>query len=207
MMLNLILDIYFALNTSLKPFNRMGQVLSAETVISQQDLDLASYMSLSLTPAETEDRDKIALAKQIDLKQKSNLVEQNKNSVQAVKAEINSKENRIKEVKVSEEKTQPKSVLSLNQLDPLFTKYSQEYGVSKTVLIKIAACESGFNPNAQNGPYAGMFQFLSNTWISNRRAMGLDASPNLRYNAKESIKTAAFKISKDGTGAWPVCSR
>jgi hypothetical protein len=73
------------------------------------------------------------------------------------------------------------------------------------MMIGIAKCESGFRENAVNGPYAGIYQFVSGTWISNRRAMGLDENLELRYNAEESVKTAAFKMNRDGFGAWPVC--
>jgi soluble lytic murein transglycosylase-like protein len=87
----------------------------------------------------------------------------------------------------------------------LIEKYANRYGVDKDMMIGIAKCESGFRENAVNGPYAGMYQFVSSTWVSNRRAMGEDPDPNLRFNAEESIKTAAFKMGRDGYGAWPVC--
>jgi hypothetical protein len=35
--------------------------------------------------------------------------------------------------------------------------------------------------------------------------MGLDENLDLRYSAEESAKTAAYKMSRDGFGAWPVC--
>ncbi len=92
-------------------------------------------------------------------------------------------------------------------ISELIDRYGGQYGVDPNLLHKIAACESGHNPNAVNGPYAGMYQYLASTWSSNRRAMGEDPDPNLRFNAEEAIKTTAFKISRDGTGAWPVCGR
>jgi len=99
------------------------------------------------------------------------------------------------------------SVVSPAELAPLFSKYGEEYGVSEEVLKNIANCESHFNPNAVNGPYAGMYQFVDSTWVSQRNAMGLDSNPDLRFNAEEAIRTTAFKISRDGTGAWPVCGQ
>ncbi len=92
-------------------------------------------------------------------------------------------------------------------LEPLFDMYSQEYSVPKDVLKTIAHCESGSRPQAINGPYGGMYQFSRGTWVSNRKAMGLPHNPELRFQADESIKTAAFKISQDGVGAWPVCGK
>ena len=92
-----------------------------------------------------------------------------------------------------------------SELDALFEKYGAEYGVDPNVLRSIAYCESTNNPAAVNGPYAGLFQFVTSTWVANRNAMGLDPDPALRFDAEEAIRTAAYKISRDGTGAWPVC--
>lgn len=101
-------------------------------------------------------------------------------------------------LKISEVDTHPEVIGYIE-------KYASEYGVNKDMMIGIAKCESGFRSNAVNGPYAGIYQFVSGTWISNRRAMGLDESLDLRFDAKEASKTAAFKMSRDGFGAWPVC--
>ena len=104
----------------------------------------------------------------------------------------------------------PKAVaLEPSALDGLFDKYGQEYGVSASVLKHIAKCESGLRPEAlsSNGLYGGLFQFVASTWSSNRTAMGLDPDPSLRFNAEEAIRTAAFKISRGGIGAWPVCGK
>jgi hypothetical protein len=93
--------------------------------------------------------------------------------------------------------------------DPLFEKYAAEYGIKSSTLSIIAKCESGYNPQAlsSNQLYGGMFQFSSGTWQSNRVNMGLDVDPSLRFNAEEAIRTAAFKISRDGVGAWNACGR
>lgn len=90
-------------------------------------------------------------------------------------------------------------------LEAFFTKYASEYGVDKEDLKRIAKCEAGFNSQADTGLYAGMYQFHAQTWASTRNAMGLDPNPDLRKNAEESIKTAAFKIKNGGRGAWPNC--
>lgn len=92
-------------------------------------------------------------------------------------------------------------------IQSLIVRYAAEYGVESNMMIRIAKCESGFRADAVNGPYAGIYQFVTSTWVSNRNAMGLDPDPNLRFNAEESIRTAAFKMGRDGYGAWPTCSR
>jgi len=88
----------------------------------------------------------------------------------------------------------------------LVSKYAQEYGVDEHVLFTIGQCESGFNATSTNGPYGGIYQFHYLTWATIRNSMGLDPNPDLRFNPEESIRTAAFKIARNGTGAWPACS-
>lgn len=93
-------------------------------------------------------------------------------------------------------------------LEGMFTQYGAQYGVDKEILKKIAKCESGFNPTSNNsGMYLGMFQFAASTWSANRNRMGLDPNPDLRTNAEESIRTAAYMIGKAGTGPWPHCGK
>jgi len=122
------------------------------------------------------------------------------------------KQSEKSEVKLEDKKDivvyrQTKPPITPVELESLFDKYCGEYGLNKEMMKKIANCESHFNSQAVNGPYMGMYQFLASTWQSNRRAMGLDPDPNLRFNAEESIKTTAYKISRDGAGAWPVCGK
>ena len=120
-----------------------------------------------------------------------------------LKLKVEKKEEKIENVGIG--KTE--GTASRAELELLFNKYSDRYGVSKQLLKSIARCESSFNPQAVNGPYAGMYQFLTSTWIADRKAMGLNSDPRLRFNVEESIKTTAFKISRNGTDAWPVCGK
>lgn len=92
-------------------------------------------------------------------------------------------------------------------LDQMFTKYADEYHVDKGLLQKIAKCESNFNPRSANSLYAGLFQFSASTWGTVRSRMGLDRNVDLRLDAEEAIKTAAYFISKGGQNAWPNCSK
>ena len=103
--------------------------------------------------------------------------------------------------------TPPVAIITTNDLDTLFQRYAGEFSVDKELLKKIARCESGFNSNAGNGDYLGMFQFAASSWIAVRQQMGADTNPDLRKNAEEAIRTAAFKIAHGGSGAWPSCSK
>lgn len=104
----------------------------------------------------------------------------------------------------------PKSIsLAPEQIQALINKYAVQYGADAGVMTIIAKCESGFRADAvsPSGAFHGMYQFVPSTWQSNRKAMGLDDDLDLMYNAEEAIRTAAFKMGRDGYGAWPVCSQ
>ena len=89
----------------------------------------------------------------------------------------------------------PSSVLSYAEtnepsadVEILMAYYAKAYGVPLSLVRHVAARESGFNPNARNGPYWGMMQILPAT----ARTMGytgkpeglLDPDTNLRYGVK-----------------------
>jgi soluble lytic murein transglycosylase-like protein len=95
--------------------------------------------------------------------------------------------------------------LTSEVLEGYFEKYAHEYSVDRDQLRKIASCESGFNSQARNGDYSGMFQFATRSWQAKRAQMNLDSNPDLRFNAEESIRTAAYTISAGGISAWPSC--
>lgn len=98
-------------------------------------------------------------------------------------------------------------VWSPPDLEPIFARYAGQYGVDKNVLERLANCESHFDPDARNGNYLGLFQFSERTWMVNREQIGADPNPDLRVNAEESVKTAAYLITQQGTSPWPACLR
>lgn len=102
-----------------------------------------------------------------------------------------------------------KSVVGPIEVEAIIRKHAAAYGADAQIMIAIAKCESGFRAEAlsSSGAYGGLYQFVASTWQSNRRAMGLDDNPNLRFDAEEAIKTAAFKMGRDGYSAWPACSQ
>ena len=98
-------------------------------------------------------------------------------------------------------------VMAPANLEELFTKYSSEYSVDKELMKRIAYCESGLNPDTATNLYAGLYQFSESLWVSTRTLMGENSDPNLRFNAEESIRTAAFMISQNHLGIWPNCNK
>lgn len=91
------------------------------------------------------------------------------------------------------------------QVQGFIERFAAQYGVDQHVLRHIAVCESGLNPLAENGPYAGLFQFASLTWQNNRILLGEDTGLHLRFDAEEAAQTAAFILSTRGGGVWPNC--
>lgn len=101
----------------------------------------------------------------------------------------------------------PAAIFAPSGLEPLFIKYSDDYSIDNQLLKRIAKCESGFNPNASANGYAGLFQFSQALWTQTRNLLGLNSDQNLRFNAEESIRTAAFMVSQNHLGIWPNCNK
>lgn len=98
-------------------------------------------------------------------------------------------------------------IVTSSELETFFSKYSGEYSVDKELLKRIANCESGFNTNASSHGYAGLFQFSEGIWTSTRTLMGQNPDANLRSNAEEAIRTAAFMVSQNHLYIWPNCNK
>ena len=94
-----------------------------------------------------------------------------------------------------------------SELDDWFTKYASSHQIDRELLHKIAVCESYLNPLAQNGIYAGMYQYSPAAWKSTRFEMQVDTDPDLRFNPEEAIKTTAFHLEHHGATAWPHCGK
>ncbi len=99
----------------------------------------------------------------------------------------------------------PQPQFSPEEIHNFFVSFSNEYHLDVNILRHIAVCESGFNPQAQNLSYAGLFQFSQNTWTHYRNLQNLDPNPDLRLNAKEAIKTASYVLSINQAYIWPNC--
>ncbi|OGM10411.1 hypothetical protein A2Z67_02920 [Candidatus Woesebacteria bacterium RBG_13_36_22] len=99
----------------------------------------------------------------------------------------------------------PQPKFSQEQIHGFIERFAAQYSVDPNVLRHIATCESDFNAEAINGSYVGLFQFGSASWKSNRVIMGEDTDPDLRFNAEESVQTAAFIVSKGIKNIWPNC--
>lgn len=92
------------------------------------------------------------------------------------------------------------------QVSEFVERFAGQYAVDPNVLRALAVCESGFNPEATNGPYWGLFQFGPTTWQNIRVQMGENPDTNLRLDAEEASQTAAYAVSQGKRGIWPNCN-
>lgn len=99
----------------------------------------------------------------------------------------------------------PARVDTSEEIQGFMERFAGQYGVDANVLRKVAVCESGFNPLAVNGGYAGLYQFGPTAWRNNRALMGEDPDLGLRFDAAASVQTAAYVITIGRGSIWPNC--
>ena len=75
------------------------------------------------------------------------------------------------------------------------------YGADATQLLRVAKCESGFNPNAYNASGAsGLFQFMPATFAVNSVRAGFGGASI--WDPVASANTAAYMFAHNQSGQW-----
>lgn len=89
----------------------------------------------------------------------------------------------------------------------LIIHWAGVYGVDANWLLRVAKCESGFNPSSVNHGYyagggnpSGIFQFLPQTFYANAARAGI-AGADL-WNVDQQAHTAAYMFSIGQSGQW-----
>jgi hypothetical protein len=79
-----------------------------------------------------------------------------------------------------------------------------EWGSDASIGLKIAFCESTYDPKVKNSKSSatGLFQFINSTWRDTRYRMNLDPSLDLRLDPVENARTAYFLYQLRGTQPW-----
>lgn len=93
-------------------------------------------------------------------------------------------------------------------IEALIIQWANHYGVSADRLLRVAKCESGYNPTVVNRNYTardggnptGLFQFLPSTFRRYQAKAGLSGLDI--FNASDSARVAAFAFSVGGAGEW-----
>ncbi|MEZ5154750.1 MAG: transglycosylase family protein [Solirubrobacterales bacterium] len=87
-------------------------------------------------------------------------------------------------------------------LDGVFERHVSKK--NKKWAKRVAACESGGNPNAigGGGTYRGAFQFMRSTWRTSPRSPGGDP---IDYSYKTQAFVAVRLKMRSGSSPWPSC--
>ena len=91
---------------------------------------------------------------------------------------------------------QPNPRAGSPELRRLVDRWADHYRVPRELVHRVVARESGYRPEARNGPYYGLMQILPAT----ARTMGFRGSPNELLNADTNLKYAVKYLR----GAWLV---
>ena len=77
-------------------------------------------------------------------------------------------------------------------------------GLNTDLYLRIADCESGFNPYAKNGisTASGVFQFIAGTWKYVNAKRGLDWTLDDRFDYKKNIDNAIWLMENEGATHW-----
>lgn len=81
---------------------------------------------------------------------------------------------------------------------------ANRWGASADQLLRVARCESGYNPNAYNASSgaSGLFQFLASTWAANSVRAGYGGYSV--FDPVANANTAAMMFANGQAGQW-VC--
>lgn len=85
------------------------------------------------------------------------------------------------------------------QVPDLIIKWADYYGVDQTRLLRVAYCESKYNPRASNGTHFGVYQFLPSTYAANAPKAGAGSD---YWDAENNVRTAAYMFSIGQAGQW-----
>jgi hypothetical protein len=91
---------------------------------------------------------------------------------------------------------------SVEEVKALIIQYSQQYGISADLPLRIAKCESGYNQFSRNShsTASGVFQFLNSTW-ANQPAGKRGVSV---FDANANVQAAVWLLAHGKTSMW-VC--
>lgn len=156
-----------------------------------------------------------------ELLQQKNVNEQELEKVRQEKGELEKQLHTKAEAKrIASEKAQKAAESLANVVTPkvsaqgsggvveaMVREAARKYGLDEERFVRIARCESGFNPNAVNKNYyagggnpSGVFQFIPSTWtrMSNQAGFGGQSV----FDAYANVNTAAWGFANGRASEW-----
>jgi hypothetical protein len=90
---------------------------------------------------------------------------------------------------------------TVDDLKANIEKRCEYYGCNSTQLIRVAWCESKFDPDVVGaGKYHGLFQFYTPTFLANSKRVGI-SKPNI-YNPYQQIEVATYMFANGQARQW-----
>jgi soluble lytic murein transglycosylase-like protein len=86
----------------------------------------------------------------------------------------------------------------------LVVVYANKYGVDVQTALEVIACESEFNPAAQNpkSSAGGMMQFIDGTWNSVNRIRGTGWTLADKYDVDKNLDNGMWLVQNEGWHHW-----
>lgn len=93
-------------------------------------------------------------------------------------------------------------VAAPSDIQGIIVAAAQRWGADPTQLLRVAYCESHYNPNAYNASSgaSGLFQFLASTWAANSVRAGYGGASV--FDAVANANTAAMMFANQQAGQW-----
>lgn len=87
------------------------------------------------------------------------------------------------------------------EVQALIIQYSQQYGISADVPLRVARCESGFNQFAKNrsSTASGVYQWLASSWRNQPASVNGTVSV---FDAEANIRAAVWLIAHNKISPW-----
>lgn len=96
----------------------------------------------------------------------------------------------------------PPAPVAVGAIQQIIVDAAARWGADPTQLLRVARCESGYNPNAYNARSgaSGLFQFLASTWAANSVRAGYGGVSV--FDAVANANTAAYMFARGQARQW-----
>ncbi len=161
------------------------------------EYSIQDNLEQSILAVKAEEEEKIRLAKEAETKRKK-------------EEEAKKKAAELARQEAAKQKSNSNLASNANNqsVTELIRYWTNHYGVSYDMAIKIARCESGLNPSVVSKPtglYVGVFQQDRNFWPNRAANAGLPGASI--FDAEANVRVSIYMMATDGFFHWPVCSK
>lgn len=107
--------------------------------------------------------------------------------------------------------TSTQTAYAAGSIQQMISTAAIKHGLDPARMLRIAKCESTFNPNAVNKNYyagggnpSGLYQYLPETWnrIGGRSPYGVGNGPSSRFDVQHNINVTMWAFANGYSGEW-----